>query len=381
MGAQRSSGLQIGSIAGARVVVHPGWAVIVALVAVLFGPVVRSYLPGLGGWAYLVAAVFGVVMLVSVLAHELAHALGARRFGVALHRISATLTGGHTEMDHARTPGATAVIAACGPAANLLLAAIAWWVLQLLPDQFLRFPVPGVTTGGVAALLLTATAGWNAMIAVLNLLPGLPLDGGRLVEALIWRLSGRRTTGTVVAGWCGRVLAVALVLAALVLPYAQGTSPDLVTAVWVGLVAAFLWMAASSSLKSVARERMVASLSLDALVVPALSAPVATTLAEVDGGPWPDPEVVVIGAGGEPVGYVDRVAARAVPHQLRGTTTLGAVLVPLPPGAVVESGLIGQDAVRAVAQAARSSPVMVVRGPSGVTGLLQYTDVVAALRS
>jgi hypothetical protein len=286
-------------------------------------------------------------------------------------------------MDHAPTPRATAAIALLGPVANLLLAGVAWWVLHLLPAHLRLFPVPWVSVGGVVALLLAATAGWNLMMGAFNLLPGLPFDGGRLVEALIWRLSGHRTTGTSVAAWCGRALAVGLVGVVVVVPYAQGGSPDPVNVVWLGLVAAFVWLAASSSLRSVAQERVVSGLSLDALVVPAVSVSVTATLVEVDGAvaPWSDPEVVALGEDGQPVGYVDRAAARAVPSELRGATSLGAVLVPLAPGAVVAAGLTGRDAVRAVALAARISPVMVVRGPNGVTGLLRYPDVVAALRA
>ena len=136
-----------------------------------------------------------VGMLVAVLGHEVAHALAARLLGFRVHRIVATLWGGHTAYDGTgTTPGRAALVAVSGPAANVALAAGGALAMTLLPWPYSEFAWSFVIL--------------NGLLAAFNLLPGLPLDGGQLVESLVWSVSGRRDLGLVVAGWCGRALAV-----------------------------------------------------------------------------------------------------------------------------------------------------------------------------
>ena len=165
---------------------------------------------GTGG-ALAAAAVMVLGILVAVLGHEVAHAVAARLLGFRVHRIVATLWGGHTAYDGTgTTPGRTAVVAVGGPLANLALAAMGAVATATLP-----WPASGFAA---RSLFL------NLLLAGFNLLPGLPLDGGQLVQSLVWGVSGRRDLGLVVAGWCGRVLAVGVVLWYAAKPLAEGTS-------------------------------------------------------------------------------------------------------------------------------------------------------------
>ena len=134
-----------------------------------------------------------------MLGHEVAHAVAARLLGFRVHRIVATLWGGHTAYDGTgTTPARSAVVAVGGPLANLALAALGAVATATLPWPASEF---------------ARSFTWlNLLLAGFNLLPGLPLDGGQLVQSLVWWLSGRRDLGLVVAGWCGRVLAVGVVL-------------------------------------------------------------------------------------------------------------------------------------------------------------------------
>jgi hypothetical protein len=138
-----------------------------------------------------------------------------------------------------------------------------------------------------------------------------------------------------------------------------------------------LWTSAGASLRAAAWERSVAGFSVTELAVPAVVLPATATLADV---PTDGREVVVVGVDGALVGYLDAAALAAVPLAHRRATPLAAAVVALPSSAVVDGDLRGRDALAAVAQAARTSPVMAVRSDGAVTGLLRYADVVRRLR-
>ena len=385
IGAPRARGLVIGRFVGAPIVVRPGWLLATVLLAVVSAPVARAYLPWLSpAGAYLVGGAFGLLLLASVLVHELAHAWTARRRGIAVHQIVLTLVGGHTEMGGATTPGTSALVAVAGPLANVVLAALGWLGMQLtsyIVVGYIGHELTPATFGGnpAAYAAFAVLASSNAAVAVLNLLPGLPLDGGRLLEAAVWRVSGRRRTGTLVAARSGRVIAVVAALAAVVVPYLGGGRPDLVTVVWGALLGALLWTGAGPFLRSAAHEQAVAGLALLRLAVAAPTLPAAATIADLDA--TESSTAVLVDDDGAPVGYVEPAAAAAVPPEHRSTTSLRTVAVRLPPGVSVDGGLTGPDAVLAVAEGARVSPMLVVLDPGGsVYGLLRYLDVVTALR-
>ena len=362
-----AGGWVIGRVAGTRIVLRPGVLIVVAVVVAMLGPTIRRVRPDLGWLAFVVAAGFAVVLLISVLLHELAHAGVARRFGLDVHEISLTLIGGHTELARTTAPGSTALIALVGPLTNAAIALVAWGALAAVPP------------GGIADLLLLVTASANGFVAVINLLPGLPLDGGRLLEALVWRVAGRCRTGTFVAALAGRVIAVAAVLAVVVVPYLGGARPDLVTVVWGALLGALLWSGAGPFLRAAAHERAVDDVVLWRLAVPAPALPASASVADLDA--IRSATAVLVDDDGAPTGYVEPVAAAGVPPEHRPTTPLAAVSVRLSPGVGIDGGLTGPAAVRAVAEGARLSPVLVVLDRSGaVQGLLRYADVVTALR-
>jgi Zn-dependent protease len=184
-------GWLVGRASGTPVVLSPGWLVAAVVLTVLLLPFARRLAPGSPAVVvWLVAGAAVMLLFASTFLHELAHAAVARRHGMPVHRIALTLLGGHTELgDRAPTAAVSALVAAAGPATNLALGVAAWLVWRVMPG-----------TGPWVALVL-ALAVTNGFVAVLNLLPGLPLDGGRVLEAGVWQLTGRRSTGTRVAGW------------------------------------------------------------------------------------------------------------------------------------------------------------------------------------
>ena len=228
-------GVRLGSIRGIPVFLAPSWFVIaLVIVAVVSGPVLATR-PAYGIALGLAQA---VLLLLSVLAHEGAHGVTARAFGMPVIRIVATLWGGHTSFEAGRTtPGRMAAVAAAGPAANAVVAAIG---LALLP----------VAGAGIPGHLVQGLVIINGSLAVLNILPGMPLDGGQVVECLVWKASGSRNKGAVVAGWCGRVVAVLVVLWFLGRPLlAGGVSGIGLDSIWVLVVGSMLWTGATESIR------------------------------------------------------------------------------------------------------------------------------------
>lgn len=229
--------LRAGRVSGTEVQVSASCLLVVALLAVAFAPRAESLVPGLGAGAWVAGAAVGVLVYLAALVHEAAHALVARRHGRTVPSIRLTAAGGRTHvLGESTGPGEEGGIAAVGPAVSLVLGLVALALRLVVPD-------------GVPALALEALVLANLLIGLLDLLPAPPLDGGRMVRALAWRVTGSRSRGGIVAGWVGRGVAVVLVaVPVLVLPTLGGRPRP---SVWVAClgVAALVWAASSAELR------------------------------------------------------------------------------------------------------------------------------------
>jgi Zn-dependent protease/CBS domain-containing protein len=327
-GPERSPGLRIGSIAGVPVYLGRTWPVIVLVVLVTFGPLVASARPDLGVRAYGVAVAYALLLLVSVLVHEAAHAVVGRARGYAVSRIVADLWGGHTAYDATESsPGDSALVAVAGPVANLLLAGAGWLCTPAVP-------------AGVPVLLAGAFVWTNAFVAVFNLLPGLPLDGGFLVDALVWKLTGNRDKGLVAAGWCGRVLTVLVVLWLLGRPLLQGQQPSVFDLAWGIFIGGFLWVGATQAIRGGRTRLLLSSILIGSVWRPVSVVPVRGTVADVVAlavTGQAGRTVVVVDDRGTPLGAVDHDAVRAIPAAAQPLTPVSAVLSARPAGWVVDA--------------------------------------------
>lgn len=224
--------LRLGTIAGIRVGLH--WSV--ALIAVLFTytlatDILPGAAPGFSDSAYLlVSLTTAALFLASIVAHELGHSLVARRNGVGIAGITLFALGGVALMDReAERPGPAFRIAFAGP-----LVSIGVGVVSLLGAfGASRIGFSDVSVAAIAWLGLI-----NLGLAVFNLLPALPLDGGRILQSALWRRSGDRLQATIRAARVGRVLGNLVMLAGIAL-YLRGND---------GLWTAFIgWFVASGA--------------------------------------------------------------------------------------------------------------------------------------
>lgn len=362
-------GWEVGRLLGVPVVLARSWFLIAGAVTLLFGPSIAQREPALGASAYVVAFVYAVLLLVSVLVHELGHAVVARATGTPASRIVLNLWGGHTQFEaESTTPGRSMLVAVVGPLTNAVIAVIGWFALA------------AVDADGVTYLLLLALALTNGFVAVFNLVPGLPLDGGRVLEALIWKISGDRSAGMVAAGWVGRAFAVLLVAWVLLRPLLQGQQPGLVSVVWSAMIGALLWQGAGEAIRSAGVRRRLAAATAGALVRPAVavdwntSVDDALRLAATHGVR----EVVLVAPDGRPAGVLDPAAADAVPADRRSAVRTASAARALPDGAVVDVRLSGQALLDALSRLPGEEWVG-VDGAGRVVGVLRSADVVAAI--
>jgi Zn-dependent protease len=207
--------LQIARIFGIRVGVGPSWFVVLFLLIYWLSRVYfREIVSGSQTTVYVVAVAGALGYFLSLVAHELGHALAARRLGIGIAGIDLWFFGG---LSHMRREPESAreelVIAAAGPAATLALLVLCAGTGTLLASgrdfTDVVFPREGFTTTPGLALL-----GWlgfiNAALLVFNLVPAFPLDGGRVARALVWGVTGDRNRATVATGRCGQLFAVLL---------------------------------------------------------------------------------------------------------------------------------------------------------------------------
>ena len=229
-------GLPLFRVGGTLVRIDLSWLIIFALVLwSLSAGYLPNALPGQTRGAYWLAGLVSTLMFfASVLLHELSHTLLAHRAGLRVPSITLFVFGGAAEaVDEPTSPEAELRIAIIGPLTSFALAAAFWLAARLAP-------------GDTAPLLVTVLrylAGINLALGVFNLLPGLPLDGGRVLRALAWRRTGSRERASWVASRAGQGLGVGL---AMLGAYNFFTG-NLVGGVWLVLIGLFLRGAAQAS--------------------------------------------------------------------------------------------------------------------------------------
>lgn len=237
--------IPIGRIAGFPVNVH--WSVLVILW--LFTWSLASTLPGTAkgyshGAYWLAGACGALVLLASLVAHELAHAVVARRAGVSVGSVTLWLFGGVTTLGgEAKTPKAAFRIAIAGPATSLALAAAFGGLVAAL--QTVR-----------AAPIAVGVASWlaviNLLLGLFNLLPGAPLDGGRVLRAILWRRHGDSVRASIGAAHAGRVVAFILIALGL----AEFLLGGLVGGVWLAFIGWFIFAASREEETRISTQQM-----------------------------------------------------------------------------------------------------------------------------
>lgn len=353
-------------VLGVPVVVRPSWFLFAAYLVVSGQAVLREeWEPGT---AYLLAVGLVLVLLASVLLHELGHCLVARAFRLPVRSITVGLLAGLTEiMEPPQTPAREYAVAISGPMVSLLLCGVGVAGAAAVPD------------GSSAWLLLQGTALINGVLAALNLMPGLPLDGGRVLRSVLWSLGGDGVRATRISARAGMVLALVVVpvLVVGVLPEVglgdRGPAAVIVSA----LVGGFLYLGAAAALRQASLESRLPGLSAGELARPALEVPASLPLSEAvrQAHEALAGALLVVDGNGRPEGVVSEAWVRQVPWDRRPWVSVSDGARRIEAGLVLDASLAGQ-ALLAALQATPASEY-VVTGPS--PRVLVSADVATAL--
>ncbi|WP_330303351.1 MULTISPECIES: site-2 protease family protein [unclassified Streptomyces] len=373
-GKEPGGGLLMGRPFGVPVYVAPSWFLVAALITWVFGGQLDRVLPDLGAARYLVSLFFAVVFYASVLVHELAHTVAALRFKLPVRRIQLQFFGGVSEIEkEAETPGREFVLAFVGPLLSLILSGLFYVAMQTVE--------PGTVPGVLLAGLMIS----NLIVAAFNLLPGLPLDGGRMLRAVVWKITGRPMSGTIAAAWVGRALAVSVLIGLPLLTQSGvlGDTPediggmDTVTdALLAAILAAIIWTGAGNSLRMARLREHLPELRARSLTRRAVPVETNTPLSEAlrranDAGAR---ALVVVDPDGEPLSLVREAAIVGVPEHRRPWVAVSGLAQDLTDGMRVSAELAGEDLLDAL-RATPATEYLVVEDSGEIYGVLSAADV------
>ncbi|MGP3925737.1 site-2 protease family protein [Streptomyces sp. 8N616] len=371
---ESGGGILMGRPFGVPVYVAPSWFLVAALITWVFGGQLERVLPELGGVRYLVSLFFAVAFYGSVLVHELAHTVAALRFKLPVRRIQLQFFGGVSEIEkESETPGREFVLAFVGPLLSLVLSGVFYLALQAVE--------PGTVPGVLLAGLMVS----NLIVAAFNLLPGLPLDGGRMLRAVVWKISGKPMTGTVAAAWTGRALAVAVLVGLPLLTQtgALGRAAEdlggvdtITDALLAAILAAIIWTGAGNSLRMARLREHLPELRARALTRRAVPVQSDTPLSEAlrranEAGAR---ALVVVDGQGKPTAVVREAAIAGVPEHRRPWVAVSGLAQELKPGMRVSAELSGEELLDTL-RATPATEYLVVEETGEIYGVLSTADV------
>ncbi|MFE0762691.1 site-2 protease family protein [Streptomyces smyrnaeus] len=365
-------GILMGRPFGVPVYVAPSWFLVAILITWVFGGQLDRVLPHLGVVRYLIALFFAVAFYASVLVHELAHTVAALRFKLPVRRIQLQFFGGVSEIEkESETPGREFVLAFVGPLLSLALAGVFYGAMHAVEPR----SVPGVLLAG---LMFS-----NLLVAAFNLLPGLPLDGGRMLRAVIWKITGKPMTGTVAAAWIGRALAVTVLIGLPLATHAGGLARDgvsgtdsLTDALLAAILAAIIWTGAGNSLRMARLRERLPELRARTLTRRAVPVETDTPLSEAlrRANAAGARGLVVVDGKGDPLSLVREAAIASVPEHRRPWVAVSTLAQDLKEGMRVPAELAGEDLLEWL-RATPATEYLVVEDTGEIYGVLSTADV------
>ena len=364
--ASNRGGIRIARVFGVPVYIHFSWVVIFGLItwslATGYFPAHYPDLPASSYWAK--GLVASLLFFVSILLHEIGHAVVALRHGIGIRSITLFIFGGVAQMDKDPEDGWTEFkIAAIGPVVSLALAALFYVGASL--------PFLGNAGGAVARYLALI----NLTLALFNLVPAFPLDGGRLLRGLLWKPVGKLRATRIAAG-AGTFFAFFLIISGVF----RLLAGDGVTGVWYILIGWFVKEAAGGAYQGARLDETLRGVAVrDAMLTEVATVPAHISLADAAGDHF-----LRTGYGGYPVVRGDNVVGLIclrdilkVPPEEREGTSVQAVMTPLSDSIVIDPKV---PLLAAMAKMAGGAGRLLVMSDGRLVGFLSLSSVVRHLR-
>lgn len=302
----------------------------------------------------------------SVVVHELGHAVAARRYGIRTRAIILFLFGGVAQIaKEPPTPKSELVVAAAGPFTSFILSG----VFRLLQE---------VTTGSALGVIIAYLAWVNAGLAVFNLVPGYPLDGGRMLRALLWWRTGSMDRATRIAALAGRTVAVSFIALGTLMAFTRSVTGGL----WLVLIGWFMDTAAQASYQQLMLREALGGVRVGDIMT--------TRLHTMDPNLSLDAAVadhfLPLKHGGFPVVWGDRLLGlitlhdiKEVPKERRAATAVREAMTPLPRLRLVRPSTSAYDAFVRMAED-RIGRLLVVNEEGDLLGILTRSDLLHVIR-
>lgn len=364
--------LRLFRVFGISIEINISWVVIFALVTYsLSALLLPTQYPGLSpGTYFAIGSVTAVLFFASILIHELAHSVVALRNDLPIKAITLFIFGGVSQMsEEPKTPGVELKVAIAGPLSSIALALV-----------FAALAIAASAVGSTQAL--AGAAGYlalvNLILAVFNMIPGFPLDGGRVFRAILWYFTGSLVRSTIIAARSGQVVAFILAF----LGFVSIASGNLANGIWIILIAWFLEQAASSGAQTAKAEERLSHVKVEnVMTLSPATVSANTTLAElVDDhlsryrhGHFPITEKEEI------IGVITMDELRKVPRSTWTNATVREAMQPMSDGMIVEPSMPAVSAMRRMA--AESITHLLVFSESKLVGILTRGDVIRMLNS
>ncbi|PAX53395.1 site-2 protease family protein [Brunnivagina elsteri] len=365
-----NSTIRVGNLFGIPFYIHPSWFLVLGLVTWTYGSGLTAAFPSLGnGSALLLGLTTALMLFASVIAHELGHSFAAIRQGIDVKSITLFIFGGLASLEkESKTPSDAFWVAIAGPLVSLLLFGI--------------FTIVGIGTGvsGVFSAILGVLASVNLALCLFNLIPGLPLDGGNILKAIVWKITGNPNKGVVFASRVGQIFGWIAIASGLLPLLLVGSFANF----WNVLIGFFLLQNAGNAAQVASlQERLTGLTAGDAV---SRNSPIVAenlTLREfadeqiVSGQNWQ--RFLVTNSDGQLVGTISVDNMRTCPRQLWSETQIKDVMRPIVESATVQADKPLLEVMRLIEQQ-KLSALAVIRNNGVLVGILEKPAILSLLQ-
>lgn len=362
--------VRVGNLFGIPFYLHPSWFLVLGLVTWSYGSGLAAQFPALGGLSWLLGLVTALLLFASVLAHELGHSWVALRQGIGVKSITLFLFGGLAHLEkESQTPAEAFGVAIAGPVVSLLICGL--------------FTLISLTTpiSGPLAAVLGLVASVNLVLALFNLIPGLPLDGGNVLKALVWKITGNPYKGTAFAGRVGQIFGWIAIASGLIPLLFFGSTANF----WNLLIGWFLLQNAGRAAQYASVQSQLSGFTAADAVTPQTPIVQADwTLREFadwslfNSMAWQ--RFLVTDTTGQLMGAIALADLQRLPVEQWGTTQVWNVMQPVTPETTIQADQPLTEAVNLLEQR-QLTALPVVRANGILVGLLEKAAIIQLLQN
>ena len=365
-----NNNIRVGSLFGIPFYINPSWFLVLGLVTITYGQDLSQFPQLSGGLPWLLGLVTALLLFASVVAHELGHSLVAIAQGIEVKSITLFLFGGLASLEkESNTPRQAFAVAIAGPMVSLLL-----FVLLTFFGSQLALPVPAQAIVGLLGMI-------NLALALFNLIPGLPLDGGNVLKSIVWQITGNQNKGILVASRVGQGFGwAAIAIGSLGI---LGILP--IGSFWTILIGWFLLQNAGSSARNAQiKDQMEAFTAADAIIPNSPIIPAGLNIREFANdyviGKTPWRRFLVIGADNQLIGLLAVDDIKHVPTSDWPHTTVDTLMKSPQQLATVNANQSLFEVAQLLDQQ-KLSELLVVKPSGEVLGLLEKSSILKCLQA